>query len=58
MNRFVLSGALLAVAGLVGYVVGVQVPYPGRAFSLTAIMVGVSLLALGGWTRGGRVDRA
>ena len=56
MNRFVLVGTLLTVAGLVGYVVGIQVPYPGRAFSITALMVGVSLLALGGWTQGGRVD--
>jgi hypothetical protein len=36
-------GALLAVGGLAGYVAGVFVDYPGRAFSVTALMVGVTV---------------
>jgi uncharacterized membrane protein AbrB (regulator of aidB expression) len=39
-------GGGLLVVGLVGYVVGIYIPYPGRAFSLTAIMVGISVAAI------------
>jgi len=35
------------VAGLLSYGVGIYVPYPGRAFSLTAVMVGIVLAATG-----------
>lgn len=48
MQRRVLAGWGLLVAGLLGYLVGVYVPYPGRAFSLTAIMVGIVFAAIGG----------
>ncbi|GAB6861149.1 hypothetical protein ACFR97_13830 [Haloplanus litoreus] len=47
MDRTFLAGAGLSVAGLCGYVVGTLVTYPGRAFSLTAIMVGITLAAIG-----------
>ncbi|WP_435178695.1 hypothetical protein [Halorussus sp. AFM4] len=50
MNPSLAAGAALTVAGVVGYLVGVVEPYPGRAFSVTAVMVGVTLLAIG---RGG-----
>lgn len=40
-------GALLTVGGVVGYVAGVVATYPGRAFSVTAVMVGITLLAIG-----------
>lgn len=45
MERRALAGGTLLVAGLVGYGVGVYTPYPGRSFSLTAIMVGIVLVA-------------
>lgn len=47
MDRTFIVGAVLSVAGLCGYLVGVLVAYPGRAFSLTAIMVGITLAAIG-----------
>lgn len=40
-------GVVLSVVGVVGYVVGVFVSYPGRALSLAAVMVGITLLAIG-----------
>ena len=46
MVRETLIGGGLFVVGLVGYVVGIYVAYPGRAFSLTAIMVGMTLVAI------------
>lgn len=48
MNRVVAAGASLTLVGIGAYAVGIFVAYPGRAFSLTALMVGVSLLAVGG----------
>lgn len=45
MERRTLAGGGLLVAGVVGYGVGVYTPYPGRSFSLTAIMVGIVLVA-------------
>ena len=50
MNTALAAGTAFTVAGLVGYLIGVVAPYPGRAFSVTAVMVGVTLLAIG---RGG-----
>ncbi|MEF8856030.1 MAG: hypothetical protein V5A16_01270 [Haloplanus sp.] len=47
MDRTFLVGAGLTVVGTCGYVVGVLVTYPGRAFSLTAIMLGITLAAIG-----------
>ncbi|MFB6101254.1 MAG: hypothetical protein ABEJ73_01665 [Haloplanus sp.] len=47
MDRTVLVGASVAGVGLCGYVAGTVVVYPGRAFSLTALMVGITLVAVG-----------
>ena len=47
MNTALAAGAALTTAGLVGYLVGVVWPYPGRAFSVTGVMVGVTLVAIG-----------
>jgi len=47
MNPTLGGGIALSVAGLAAYAAGVWVPYPGRAFSVTAVMVGVGLVALG-----------
>jgi hypothetical protein len=48
MNHVQTVGAALTVAGLVGYAIGVLAPYPGRGFSLTGVMVGITLLSVGG----------
>lgn len=46
VNRSFAMGALLTVLGLVGYGLGLGVAYPGRAFSVTLVMVGVALVAM------------
>lgn len=46
MNRLFVLGVTLAAVGLVGYAVGVGMAYPGRAFSVTMVMVGVALIAM------------
>lgn len=42
-----LFGGAVAVLGLAGYVAGVPVDYPSRAFSTTAVMLGITLVAVG-----------
>lgn len=51
MDRTRLAGIGLLGLGLVGYLAGVVAPYPGRAFSVTAVMVGITLAAIGGVSR-------
>ncbi len=46
MARATTVGVGLFAVGLVGYVAGIFVAYPGRAFSLTAVMVGLTLAAI------------
>lgn len=46
MNRLLAAGLALTVAGFVGYALGIRIPYPGRAFSVTAVMVGITLIAV------------
>lgn len=46
MTRGTALGGGLVVAGIVGYTTGVVAAYPGRAFSLTALMVGIALLVI------------
>lgn len=48
MDRVSGAGAALAAASAVGYVVDVLSPYPGRAFTITGVMVGLTLWAVGG----------
>lgn len=48
MNRVRTAGVVTTVLGVVGYGVGTLVAYPGRAFSVTAVMVGITLWAVGG----------
>lgn len=48
MNRVLAAGGGLTVVGLVGYGLGVAQPYPGRALTVTIVMIGVSLVAVGG----------
>ena len=47
MDRTFTVGAGLTVVGVCGYAGGVFVAYPGRALSLTAVMVGITLAAIG-----------
>lgn len=47
------AGAALTLLGLLGYAAGVAGAYPGRAFSITGLMVGVTLLAVGNGREGG-----
>ena len=46
MDRLGWSGVGLALLGVVGYVAGIAIEYPGRAFSVTAVMVGFTLAAI------------
>lgn len=48
MNGTLAAGISLTVLSTVGYAVGVLAAYPGRAFSLTGVMVGLALLSVGG----------
>jgi hypothetical protein len=47
MNRLFAAGALVTVLGLWGYAAGIVDACPGRAFSVTAVMVGITLLGVG-----------
>ena len=47
MNRSLALGGALTAAGVVGYAAGIATQYPGRAFSVTAVMVGLTLLVVG-----------
>ncbi len=47
MDRALLAGIAVTGLGLAGYAVGVAEPYPGRAFSVTGVMVGLTLVAVG-----------
>lgn len=48
MDRVTAAGALLLLLSTVGYAVATVEPYPGRAATLPGLMVGVTLLAVGG----------
>lgn len=48
MDRVRAAGLVLTIAGLGAYLLGVIVAYEGRAFSVTVIMVGTTLVAIGG----------
>jgi hypothetical protein len=48
MERLRALGAVLSVLALAGYGLGIVVAYPGRALSITLLMVGVTLLVVGG----------
>ncbi|WP_167599444.1 hypothetical protein [Halorussus marinus] len=52
MNGAFAAGAGLTLLGLVGYLAGLVAAYPGRAFSVSGVMVGITLLAIGADTTG------
>lgn len=45
-------GVAATVLGVVGYLAGLFAAYPGRAFSVTAVMVGITVLSIGNAMRG------
>ncbi|MEE6208722.1 hypothetical protein U3A55_00925 [Salarchaeum sp. III] len=47
MDSVRIAGSVLSVLSLLAYAVGVVQPYPGRSFSVTGVMVGVTLAAVG-----------
>jgi len=47
MERSTILGFVLSIAGIAGYVAGIYAEYPGRAFSTTAVMTGITLVAIG-----------
>ncbi|MDY6818275.1 MAG: hypothetical protein SVG88_06395 [Halobacteriales archaeon] len=47
MNRVLVGGIVLTGLGLGGYGAGLVITYPFRAFSVTAVMVGITLIAIG-----------
>lgn len=48
MNRPTLFGVICTGLSFVGYVLGVIEPYGGRSLTLTGLLVGLTLLAVGG----------
>jgi len=46
VNRLAIAGGLSLAGGVVGYAAGVAAAYSGRAFSVTAMTIGVTLLAM------------
>lgn len=56
MEADLFAGIVFTVLGLVGYVVGTAVAYPGRSLSVTALMAGITLVAIG--RAGGEEDAA
>jgi hypothetical protein len=48
MDRVAAVGVALTLLGLAGYAAGIATPYPGRAFAVTGVMVGLTLVAVGG----------
>jgi len=48
MDRVTWLGVACTGLGLVGYLVGVLTPYPGRELTIVAVLVGVTLLSVGG----------
>jgi len=47
MNRLFVAGVALTLVGIAGYVVGTTVAYPGRSASVTAVMIGLTVAAVG-----------
>lgn len=48
MNRGTLIGIGLLIVGMIAYGTGIYIEYPGRGFSITAITVGIALVAIRG----------
>ena len=48
MHRVRVIGIACSVLALAGYSVGVFVAYPGRSLSIALLMVGITLVVVGG----------
>ena len=48
MNGLRVIGGVLSIGALAGYVLGTVVAYPGRAWTIALLMIGVTLVAVGG----------
>lgn len=46
MDRSTIAGIALILVGILGYIAGIFVVYPGRAFSITVLMIGIALVAI------------
>lgn len=46
MNAATLIGGLFTLLGLAGYAVGIATPYTGRSFSITLLMIGITVIAI------------
>lgn len=46
MNRLLAAGIVLTAAGMAGYAGGIVAEYPGRAFSVTVVMIGITLIGV------------
>ena len=53
MNRVFIAGVAATLAGVGGYAIGIATPFPGRSLSVTAVMVGVSMIFVHGAWEGG-----
>lgn len=51
MNWLRVAGLVASGVAVAAYATGVAVEYPGRAFSITLLMVGVALFAITGGER-------
>jgi hypothetical protein len=49
MNQHTLIGGAGTTLSLAGYVVALVAPYPGQSLTVTGILVGLTLIAIGGW---------
>lgn len=48
MNPATALGLAVTAVGLGGYVLGVSTAYVGRSFSITLVMIGITILAMRG----------
>lgn len=48
MNQQTLFGSLCTALSLGGYLVALVEPYPGQSLTLSGILVGLTLIAIGG----------
>lgn len=46
MNGLLTAGIVLTGLGVLGYATGIVIPYPGRSLSVTALMIGITLIAI------------
>lgn len=50
MNKLLIS-SILTIVGIMGYITGIFIVYPGHSLSITLSIIGISLLAIGVWPK-------